>query len=200
MFGTFVRSRLRRMAAMPNVALRVVAPFPLLDYANYRRHFLRWRGVPGEDLEGALPVMHPRWIYPPAAGGLNGLFLGVRLIPFLARLRRNFRFDLIDAHFGHPEGVAAAILSAVFDCPFTITLRGSEVDHARSWTKRKWMRWALSRASRVFANSRRLRDFALANGAAAGTAVVIPNGIDPSVFHPRDRQEIRRRRAIAPTD
>ena len=71
-FGTFVRSRLQYLAAMPNIALRVAAPVPVLDYANYRRRFFRLRDVPWHGLEGALPVMRPRWLYPPIAGGCNG--------------------------------------------------------------------------------------------------------------------------------
>jgi glycosyltransferase involved in cell wall biosynthesis len=199
-FGTFVCSRLQHLAAMPDVSLRVAAPVPVLDYANYRRRFFRLWDVPWHGLEGNLPVVRPRWIYPPIAGGSNGLLLGIELAPYLALLRRSFRFELIDAHFAYPEGVAAAILSTIFRCPFTITLRGNEVDHLRSWIKRKWMRWALSRASRVFAVSGRLRAFAVSNGAAASRTLVVPNGIDPSLFHPRDRQEMRRRHAIAPAD
>jgi glycosyltransferase involved in cell wall biosynthesis len=198
--GTFVHSRLRYMAAMPGIDLRVVAPIPILDYPNYRHRLIRLGGTPLHRADGGLNVMHPRWIYPPAAGGLNGVLLGIELLPYLVSIRRNFRFDVIDAHFAHPEGVAASILAAYFGCPFTITVRGNEVVHAQSRLKRKWMRWALSRASRIFTVSGRLRDFAIANGANPGTTLVVPNGIDPAVFHPRDRQEVRSSLGIPATD
>jgi glycosyltransferase involved in cell wall biosynthesis len=198
--GTFVQSRLRNIAALPGVDLRVVAPIPLLDYTNFRHRLFRLGGVPWHSTGGGLDIRHPRWVYPPVVGGLNGLLLGVELLPYLAGLRQSFRFDVIDAHFAHPEGVAACVLAACFGCPFTITLRGNEVVHAQSRWKRKWMRWAFRRASRIFAVSGRLRSFAIANGANPDATLVVPNGVDPAIFHPRDRQEVRRSLGILPTE
>jgi teichuronic acid biosynthesis glycosyltransferase TuaC len=116
----------------------------------------------------------------------------------IRRLRRHYRFQVIDAHFAHPEGVAAALLAAVFHCPFMVTLRGSEQLHGEHWLRRLWMGWALRRASRVVAVSERLRQFAIALGVPASRTITIPNGIDTCVYHPYDRNAARAEYAVAP--
>src|SRR5262249_22174409 len=77
--------------------------------------------------------------------------------------------------------------------PFTMTLRGNEPKHSRSWLERYWMSWALRRAARVFTVSGRLRDFAIGLGAAPFKVHVIPNGVDAGVFYDRGRAVCRAR-------
>ena len=117
------------------------------------------RSSPVRTQAGGVSVLHPRWFYPPLSGSLTGLWLALRLLPLLTRLRKEFPFAVIDTHFGHPEGVAGALLSGALKIPFTMTLRGNEPKHSRSRMERFWMAWALRRASRVFTVSGRLRRF-----------------------------------------
>lgn len=185
--GVFVRTRLQHMAA--HADLKVMAPIPIL---NYRLRLLHWRRVvPERRWDEAVEVICPRWIYPPRAGAWNAVFLFLQVLKPIVWTRRGFPFQIIDAHFAHPEGVAAALLSVVLGCPFTITLRGSEQLHGRHWLRRKWMGWALRRAVRVIAVSERLRKFAISLGAPPSRAVTIPNGIDAEVFRPQDRAASR---------
>ena len=114
----------------------------------------------------------------------------------MARLRRRFPFQIIDAHFGYPEGIAAALLAALTGSPFTITLRGSEFLHGRYPLRRYLMRWALRRASRVIAVSEQLRQLAIGMGADPARTRAIPNGLDSSFYFPRDRAESRRKHSI----
>src|SRR3954452_18462246 len=82
------------------------------------------RGLAGalrRERDGALDVLRPRWVYPPGGGCLNPVALAGAMVAPLRRLRQEFHFDLIDAHFGHPDGVAAALLAAMFGCPFSVT-------------------------------------------------------------------------------
>jgi len=149
--------------------------------------------VPAHRMDGALRVYHPRWIYPPLFGSLNGVFLFLRLLWPAARLRRRFRYQVIDAHFGHPDGVAAALLSLALRVPFAVTLRGNETMHAGFAVRRFLLRWTLRRAGRVITVSEALRQFALSMGAEAAKTVTIPNGIDTHRFYPRDILECRLR-------
>jgi glycosyltransferase involved in cell wall biosynthesis len=114
-----------------------------------------------------------------------------------ASLRREFPFEVIDTHFGHPEGIAGALLSAALGVPFTMTLRGNEPKHSHGSLERFWMSWALRRASRVFTVSRRLREFALGLGADPAKVRVAPNGVDAAVFYPRNRAAARARHGLA---
>jgi teichuronic acid biosynthesis glycosyltransferase TuaC len=195
--GTFVRSRLRHMISLAEI--KVMAPLAVLDYAAI------WSGtsrktwtVPRQRWDEELEVFHPRWLYPPGAGGLSAFFLLTRLLPKVGRLRRRFRFHLIDAHFGHPSALVAALLSTTFACPFVVTLRGDETRHATYALRRYWMSWALRRACRVITVSEPLRQFAIGLGVAPDRVCTIPNGINVHIYFQRDRQAMRRKHAIPP--
>ena len=192
--GLFVRSRLMAMAA--RAQLLVVAPVATLDYANPQRNLLATRHIPRQRKDGLLRVLHPRWLYPPYGGWANALFLFARLLPTVARLQSRGSLDLIDAHFAHPEGIAAALLGRVLCLPVLVTMRGCELRYRRQRSKRFWMSWALRRADRVIAVSDGLRDLAIALGVDPRRIKTVPNGIDAGVFFRRDRAACRGRLGI----
>jgi teichuronic acid biosynthesis glycosyltransferase TuaC len=196
--GLFVQRRLQHLAELAEV--KVISPFAVLQYGrpSGKRLQLGGQGCPAHRQDGDLSVLHPRWFYPPLSGSWTAFWLFLQLLPMVARIRKEFPFEIIDTHFGHPDGVAGALLSSVLHVPFTMTLRGNEPKHSRSRLGRFWMRWALRRASGVFAVSGRLRQFAIELGAEPGKVKVIPNGIDAAVFFPRDRAACRVRHGFAP--
>jgi teichuronic acid biosynthesis glycosyltransferase TuaC len=194
-FGLFVRARLHRLGQAAQA--KAIAPVALIDLASSAHARFGRRGIPFRRRDGDLEILHPAWIYPPGGFALNPGLLFLRVLPLAWRLRRSFDFQIIDSHFGFPDGIAAALLSKALGVPFTITLRGSEVVHAGYRWRRKLMAWSMRKASRVFAVSERLRQFALALGVESGRAKTVPNGVDPACFHPRDRDECRRKHGIA---
>ena len=78
----------------------------------------------------ALPLEHPRYLVIPK--------VGMNLAPYTlyAAMKRRLqrllaageRFDLIDAHYFYPDGVAAAWLGKAFNLPVTITARGTDIN------------------------------------------------------------------------
>ena len=193
--GLFVRSRLDAIGSRSS--LFVVAPIAALDYANPSRDLLAGWRVPRERTEGRMSILHPRWLYPPHGGWTNAFFLAARLLPLLVRVAARRPFDVIDAHFAHPEGVAAVLLGKIVRVPVLVTVRGSELRYYRQRWKRFWMSWALRRADRVIAVSENLRDLTIALGVDPQRVRTIPNGVDISVFYRRDRLECRSRHGIA---
>ena len=196
--GLFVQRRLQHLSELCDV--RVVAPFAVVQYGNPLGKRLRIgkRLCPTKRWDGKMPVLHPRWLYPPFSGSLIGCWLFLQLIRPLARIRIEFPFEIIDTHFGHPEGVAGCWLALAFGVPFTMTLRGNEPKHSRSRLERFWMGWAIRRASRIFTVSERLRQFAIELGASPGKVKTIPNGVDAQIFWPRDKERCRRKYGFAP--
>ena len=108
------------------------------------------------------------------------------------RLRRQFDFDLIDAHFGFPDGVAAVLLGYWFGRPVTVTLRGSELEMVRYRTRRMVLAWALNQADRIIAVSTELARLAVELGVSPERVRVIGNGVDLTLFQPLDRKVARR--------
>ncbi len=196
--GIFVRRRLQQLAGLSEV--RVAAPFTVVKYGNPKgkRFRIGKNQCPDDRQDGAIQVVHPRWFYVPFGGGLTAFLLFLQVLYPLARMRRLFPFEVIDTHFGYPDGIAGALLSMALRVPFTMTLRGNEPKHARNLAGRCCMGWALRKASRVFTVSERLRQFAIGLGASADRVKTIPNGVDTSVFFPRDRRACRDKYGLAP--
>ena len=188
--GTFVRSRVQSMAEQAEV--KVIAPVSLNPVTKWGRKWFP-RGVPRRTVESRIEVLHPRYLCPPGGTFLNPFLLAARLIWPVARLRRRFRFQLLDSHFGYPDGIVAALLGGMLGVPFTVTLRGNEVVHAHGFFKQRLLAWALRRAACVISVSERLRQFAITMGANPDRVRTIPNGINVELFYPRDRAECRRK-------
>ncbi len=197
LLGTFVNSRLQALADLMEPV--VLAPVAALDYSNPQRRILSNWKLPSARIEGKLQVFHPKWFYPPGGGFLNPVFLASALRPLASRLHAQYRFSLIDAHFGFPEGIASATLARSLHLPYAVTLRGNETSHAQNPRIRSRIAETLRGADRVICVSDSLRRFALSLGAPPGRLRTIPIGIDDSIFHPRDRAACRARHQL-PTD
>jgi teichuronic acid biosynthesis glycosyltransferase TuaC len=187
--GVFVRERVARLARRCDVV--VVAPIPWFPLNRWIRSDRA--GAARADDQGGLTVYHPRFFSLPRYGKfLDGFFYAVSLVPFLVRLRRRFAFEVIDAHFAFPDGVAATLIGRLFHCPVVITLRGSIARLSTYRLHRPQIRWALRRAARVTAVADYLRRIAIGIGVPGEGVRVIPNGVDLGSFAPRDRAEARR--------
>lgn len=197
-FGIFVRRRLEGLAR--RVDLRVIAPVGVLDYAHPEGTPLGNWGLPRGWSDGPLEVWYPRWLYPPGGGFLNPILLSSQLRRPLEALRRSFPFDLIDAHFGYPDGIAAGKLAQSLGVPYMVTLRGNETMHCENPRVRSQLASALRGAARVVTVSEALREFAISLGVAAEKVRTIPNGIDRTVFYPRDRRASRHKYGLGPDE
>jgi glycosyltransferase involved in cell wall biosynthesis len=190
--GLFIRERMFRVGR--ELPLAVVAPTPWFPGQGLLK---RWKpgfrpGAPAYERQQGVDVWFPRFLSVPGAlKGLDGLFMALAAWPRLRRLRREGRLDLIDAHFGYPDGYAATLLGRWLGVPVTITLRGTEVRHAKDPSLAPRLRAALKRASRVIAVSDSLRRVAIGLGIDAGKLQVVGNGVDLDKFQPLPRAEAR---------
>src|ERR1700759_765171 len=149
--GLFVQTRLRELMATGSVDVRVVAPVPWFfssnprfgDYALYARTPRR------ETLQG-VSVFHPRYPLPPKVGmTVAPLSMALAAAPVIRGiLADGFDFDLIDAHYYYPDGVAAALLAKWFGKPLVVTARGSDINLIAQYRgPRRMMQWAARRAA-----------------------------------------------------
>jgi len=183
--GPFVHARLEALARIADV--RVVAPVGPFDYDNPARRGLGRRSIPRLRQEAEIrQIRHPAWIYPPGNGFVKGPLLAAQMLPRLAILRRRFAFEVIDAHFLHPEGIGAALLAKALGVPFTVTMRGNELDYSKRAPHRALMSRAARLAARVFPVSGELGELAVALGADRKRVRPIGNGVDSTVYRPWD--------------
>jgi glycosyltransferase involved in cell wall biosynthesis len=196
-FGIFVENRLRHLVSGGEVASMVVAPVPW--FPSERPLFGRyaaWARVPREELRHGTTVLHPRYPLPPKLGMSSApVLMYAALRRALADiLKSRFAFDVIDAHYFYPDGVAAVLLGRSLGKPVVITARGTDINLIAHYRlARRWIRWAARGAAGIVAVSRALRDRLIEMGAPGRHIEVLRNGVDLDLFAPQDRAAARRR-------
>jgi glycosyltransferase involved in cell wall biosynthesis len=102
------------------------------------------------------------------------------------------KFDVIDAHYFYPDGVAAVRLGQALRIPVVVTARGSDLTLIPSSAgPRRAIRWAAREASVGVAVCQDLRRRLVELGAPAERTLVLRNGVDLEVFRAGDRQAAR---------
>lgn len=186
--GIFVETRLRELLGSGEVETRVVAPVPWFCSTHPRfGDYARLAATPARETRHGIDVRHPRYFLPPKVGMQIAPFaLAAGALPAIRRLQREgFDFDLIDAHYYYPDGVAAALLARHFGKPFVVTARGSDINLIAGYAgPRRLMRWAAGRAAASICVSSALRDALAGIGAERARLRVLRNGVDLARFAP----------------
>jgi len=195
--GVFVENRLRHLAASGRANVRVVAPVPWVPPGLSRVG--RYRGLaaaPRRERRSGLDVVHPRYPAIPRLGmTVAPLLMYAWTVGAVRRvIEEGFQFDLIDAHYFYPDGVAAVMLGRHFGRPVTITARGSDLNVIpEHTTARAWILWAARRAARVITVSEALGERAATVGIERAKIAVLRNGVDLAAFRPLPGKSVRRK-------
>lgn len=198
-FGLFIRERMFRVAAERPVT--VVAPVPWFPGQGLLRRLRPgYRPpVPYHENQRGVDVYHPRFLsIPRFLKFTDGLFEALFSLRLLRRLKREGRLNILDAHFIHPDGIAAWLLGKWLGVPYTITLRGALPRIARTRLRRRLAIRAMRSAARVFAVADSLRQVAISLGIDRDHVRVVANGINLDLFQPESKVECRRELDIDP--
>jgi teichuronic acid biosynthesis glycosyltransferase TuaC len=194
--GIFVETRLRKLVESGAVGARVVAPCPWFPLASPRfARYAEFTRIPRRETRFGLSIDHPRYPLLPKIGMSSApLSLFAAVLPLLRRQIREGRdFDLIDAHYFYPDGVAAVLLGQALGRPVVITARGSDLNIIPNYlVPRWWIRWAARRAAGLVTVSNGLKRRLEALGVARDRVRVLRNGVDLGLFRPYDRDRTRR--------
>jgi glycosyltransferase involved in cell wall biosynthesis len=189
--GIFVETRLRHLVASGQVESRVVAPVPWFPLTHERfGSYAKMARAPREEIRHGIPVLHPRYPVLPKVGmNVAPVFLAQAVKPAIGRLiDEGFDFDLIDAHYFYPDGVAAAMLGRYFNKPVVITARGSDITLFPGYRlPRRMILWAAQQAAGIITVCNALRDEVISLGVEPGRVVSLRNGVDLNLFRPTER-------------
>lgn len=192
--GVFVETRLRHLLASGEVAAHVLAPIPwlppLVRYSSYGP----LQDVPSRVERNGLAIEHPRYLVVPKLGMTltpNTLYRAMRK-RFLALLKQGHRFDLIDAHYFYPDGVAAVRLAREFNLPVTVTARGTDLNLIPEFpAPRRMILDAAEKADGLITVCAALKDTLVEMGVAGQRVTVLRNGVNLELFRPMDREAAR---------
>ena len=193
--GIFVETRLRELLKTGGVEARVVAPIPWFPSTHERfGSYARIARTPTAEEWNGIAVLHPRYLLIPKLGMTSAPFAmaAASLGPLRRLIRQGFDFDVIDAHYYYPDGVAAALLAKWLGKSLAITARGTDLNlipqHA---LPRRMIRWASTQAQASIGVCSALMDVLRDLGTPVDRLHVMRNGVDLVRFQPQSRQASR---------
>ncbi|MBL4612514.1 MAG: glycosyltransferase [Emcibacter sp.] len=185
--GIFVKNRMDYFDRIEGTSRKVIAPVqyvPLLGLLpNSRFHQLNQ--IPQEEQQGDVPVYHPRYMTIPGTNIINVADAMAKaahkILPEIYKGQENF--ELIDAHYLYPDGVAAFRLAKKLSKPLILTARGSDVNF---WLDQPDCKdsilQAIDYAHKVICVSHALKDRLIQHGVDQDKLTVIMNGVDNIFF------------------
>jgi len=194
--GIFVETRLRKLVETGAVTARVIAPCPWFPFKSPKfADYSIFARIPQQEERYGIEIDHPRYPLLPKVGMSSaplGMFAAI--LPVLRRQMQAGRdFDLIDAHYFYPDGIAAMLLGIAVHRPVVITARGSDLDVGTTYAiPRKWIQWAARRAAGLIAVSSRLKRRVEELGIPPDRVLMLRNGVDLCFFSPRERNRARK--------
>jgi glycosyltransferase involved in cell wall biosynthesis len=197
----FVEQRLRKLVATGAVEARVLASVPWFPSRNARfGAYARFAHAPYHEERHGIAAVHPRYLVIPKVGMLlTPLTLALAAKRAIDELRQTgWDFDLIDAHYYYPDGVAAAMLSSWYSKPVVITARGTDINLIpQHRIPRRLILWAARRAAASITVCAALRDELIELGATPAKIRVLRNGVDLELFRPIDRAAARSQLSVS---
>ena len=193
--GLFVARQVQALRETHDI--RVVAPTRWLPPTTgaWRRE----RKLPKVGVVDGTTVCRPRALHVPFGGiAAETLALPVALRGVVRSLVRERALDLIHAHYGLPDGWAAAKLARELRVPLVLTLWGSDaLVLPRKVALRSLLSQALRSATSVIAPSREIADRAVELGADADRTSVLMGGV-PDDYASVSRTDARAALALSP--
>jgi len=191
--GIFIKERMFRVAQ--HIPVVVVSPRPWFPGQSLIRlikpHFRPDAG--NFEVQEGIDVYYPKFISIPGYfKWLDGYFLAFSTFFLIRKIKKEFQFTIIDAHFAYPDGFAATKLGKWLSVPVTITMRGTEVRHIRTNNLKAYLKKAFSDAKKVFSVSGSLKQEALSLAIPKDKITVIGNGVDTKKFYRIDSEQIRK--------
>lgn len=185
--GVFIETRLHQLQQTGEVAASaVIAPVPWFPLTGKRfGQYADYAKVPKHEVWQGVEVFHPRYLVIPKIGMLlTPLFLFLSFWLCARRLQtQGYHFDLIDAHYFYPDGVAAAWLAKCLRLPLVISARGTDLNLIPEYPlPRKMILWAAKKAHAIITVSAALRARFADIGGDPSQVMVLRNGVDLARF------------------
>jgi len=148
--------------------------------------------VPTHECRFGINVHHPRYpIIPKIGMNIAPWLLAKAMLPVLkSYIKEGFDFDIIDAHFCYPDGVAAIWLAKQLNKPVVVSALGSDINVYRhyKYPNKYLLKWlpqadAISAVCQTLLNN--IADMNIHNK----HQLVLRNGVDLELFKPIEKAD-----------
>ncbi|HEV3330988.1 MAG TPA: glycosyltransferase [Bryobacteraceae bacterium] len=184
LLGLWVQGLVRESTRFSEV--KVISPVPYCPpFPHIPENYSRLRRVARRRWDDGVEVFHPRFLVGPgnSTHQIESLLYRAAIRKSVARLWRDFQFDLIHAHFTYPDGVVATHLGRRYGVPVVITEQnpwGPWMDQYAGIRRRAV--WAARQSARQIAISAAVRRTIENHTGHLPQITIIPDGVDGSVF------------------
>ena len=174
--------------------VKVICPFPFVPpfLKYFKKRYQKLNLLSKSELHDNIEVYYPQYISLPRALLFNysGSLMYYGILKQVKEVRKNFKFDIIHAHFTLPDGEAALKISKYFKVPLVTTIQATDLDitiHRNKQSEKK-VREVLKNAQAVITPTPRLqlqleRVFDISSS-AIGYGVDIESTISNTSSHP----------------
>lgn len=110
----------------------IIAPVPYVPpfFKYFKKKYKIYHQIERENKLSNLKIYYPRYF---SLGTFlfcySGFFMFLGIKKVIRKLHKKYHFDLIHAHFTHPDGYAAAKLSQALQLPLIITLQATDLNY-----------------------------------------------------------------------
>jgi glycosyltransferase involved in cell wall biosynthesis len=199
--GIFVENRTRQLIASGEVNTSVLAPIPWFTlkselFGSYRQY----SQIPAQESRYDINISHPRFPVIPKIGmSIAPALMAAATYRTTKSIFLDKPFQVIDAHYFYPDGVAAAILGKRLGCPVVISARGTDINLFPDFRlPRKMIIWAAQQAAAMITVCQSLKDRLVDDlGISEHKITVLPNGVDNQLFQPGNRQALRKQHQLS---
>jgi glycosyltransferase involved in cell wall biosynthesis len=191
--GVFVANRLAAMHEQAD--LRVIQPVP---YMPVLRRLPVWARERSRQLKSMHIEHAPMFYVPGVLKFADAMWMERAIGSRIAQMHAQQPIDVIDAHFGYPEGAACLRIARRLGIPAFITIRGFENEFASRPGVGPQLITAMREATGCVSVSHSLKELAMRLGVAEDRVRVVHNAIDARLFHSGPRDEARTQLGIDP--
>ena len=160
--------------------------FPNISYLKFNSHWSAISEVPSTAVLKGLNVDYVRYpLIPKLSTYIHPLLKALGSYRRVRSLHQQKNFDVINAHWMHPDGVAAILLGKWLNLPVVLTAMGCDINlYSQDPILVKQLRWAIKNATRVTAKSQALvKEMQALCPHDHEKISNIPNGVDASAFN-----------------
>ncbi len=195
--GVFVENRLRNLLHDTDIQSRVFVPVPWFPFSQYfGEKYAKYARISKTEKRHGINITYWRYFHLPKIGmSIQAFSMAISSYFQLKKIiREGYDFDLIDAHYVYPDGIAAVLLAKLLDKPVVITARGSDLNVYREYfIPRVLIKWATKKANALITVCQALKDVLGDLSVAKEKVTVLRNGVDLELFTPlMDRDRIRK--------
>lgn len=195
--GIFTETTLRHQLATGEVQAKVVAPIPWFPFSHDMfGEYGRFAKAPKVETRIGVEVFHPRYLVLPT--------IGMNVTPFAMAhsakatigriLDEGYDFDVIDAHYFYPDGVAAALVGKYFRKAVVISSLGMDINLILQHpVPRRMILWAGKQAAAMITVCEALKTEMVKFGMDGSRITPLRNGVDLELFQQVEREATRKK-------